>query len=110
MLLNCIFFLTCRLMSHVHTPHTHLFTHIHTCTHTHTPRLQVWLVGVSGAVAGLSKMGEEWVREIYAHQMHRLLSSTGPLRGLSSIGAGIHGLLLVPVQVGGGEACCCLLM
>lgn len=62
--------------------------------------VQVWLVGVSGAAAGFSKMGEEWVREIYAHQMHRLLSSTGPLRGISSIGTSIHGLLLVPVQVG----------
>jgi len=59
---------------------------------------KVWLVGVSGAAAGFSKMGEEWVKEIYAHQMHRLLSSTGPLRGISSIGTSIHGLLLVPVQ------------
>jgi hypothetical protein len=56
------------------------------------------LSGVSGVSAGVQKCLEEWVNEIYAHQMHRLISGTSPLRGISNIGANVHGLLMIPVQ------------
>jgi hypothetical protein len=59
---------------------------------------KVRLSGVSGAAAGVQKCLEEWVNEIYAHQMHRLISGASPLRGLSNIGANIHGLVMIPVQ------------
>lgn len=72
---------------------------------------RVRLSGVSGVSAGVQKCLEEWVNEIYAHQMHRywqrlmlinssirLISGTSPLRGISNIGANVHGLLMIPVQ------------
>lgn len=33
-----------------------------------------------------------------AHLVIRLISGASPLRGLSNIGANIHGLLMIPVQ------------
>ena len=59
---------------------------------------QVRLSGVAGVQAGIDKCLEEWINEIYAHQMHRLLSGASPLRGLSNIGADLHGLVMIPVQ------------
>ena len=77
------------------------------------------LTGISGLAAGVNRCLEEWVNEIYAHQIHRyvvcwgivdtmwyimsfysyrLLSSASPLRGISTIGANIQGLVLIPVK------------
>mmetsp|Transcript_23429 Transcript_23429/g.34384 ORF Transcript_23429/g.34384 Transcript_23429/m.34384 type:complete len:2514 (+) Transcript_23429:183-7724(+) len=59
---------------------------------------KVNLTGISGLAAGVNRCLEEWVNEIYAHQIHRLLSSASPLRGISTIGANIQGLVLIPVK------------
>ena len=42
------------------------------------------------------------MRDIYANQMHRVVSGAAPFKGLSNIGAGLQDLLLIPVKVGIG--------
>ena len=56
--------------------------------------------GLYGAPAVLERAVEAWVRDIYANQMHRVVSGAAPFKGLSNIGAGLQDLLLIPVKVG----------
>jgi hypothetical protein len=41
--------------------------------------------------------GELWVRDIYEHQMFRVLSGAAPLKALTNIGAGLQDLIVTPL-------------
>ena len=56
------------------------------------------LGGISGGASALTdKLLEAWVQDIYANQIHKVVSGTAPFRGLSNIGSGLHDLLLIPM-------------
>ena len=46
----------------------------------------------------LNHMLEAWVMDIYANQLHRVISGTAPFRGLSNIGSDLKDLILLPIQ------------
>ncbi|KAJ1433671.1 hypothetical protein B484DRAFT_326624 [Ochromonadaceae sp. CCMP2298] len=48
--------------------------------------------GVGDALLGL------WVRDVYANQLHRVVSGTAPFRGLSNIGAEFQQLMAIPMK------------
>jgi autophagy-related protein 2 len=58
----------------------------------------VKLNGVRGVPAFLQRVGEFWVKDIYANQLHRVISGTAPFRGLSNIGNDLHELLAIPLR------------
>jgi hypothetical protein len=59
---------------------------------------QTKLSGVSGLRKAFDLIIESWVKDIYANQIHRIISGTSPFKGLSTIGAGLHDLLVIPLK------------
>jgi hypothetical protein len=59
---------------------------------------KIKMSGLTGFGAVLSHSIEHWVKDIYANQMHRVISGTAPFRGLSNIGTGLQNLLLIPAK------------
>lgn len=58
----------------------------------------VKLHGIAGLQACIDRMLETWVKDIYANQLHRVISGTAPFRGLSNIGNDLHELMLIPLR------------
>lgn len=58
----------------------------------------VKLNGIQGIPTFLHQLGEFWVKDIYANQLHRVISGTAPFRGLSNIGHDLHELLAIPLS------------
>lgn len=51
-------------------------------------------VGVMGTI---NKSLEIWVNDMYERQLHRVISGTAPLRGLSKVGDGLQNLIYIPM-------------
>jgi hypothetical protein len=60
--------------------------------------VQFDLRGISGGAELGLKIAETWVQDIYKNQVHRLLSGTAALRGVSNIGASLHELMMIPLK------------
>jgi autophagy-related protein 2 len=58
----------------------------------------VKLNGVKGVPLFVQRMAELWVKDIYANQLHRVISGTAPFRGLSNIGNDLQELLAIPLR------------
>eukprot|EP01032_Pedospumella_encystans_P008179 gene8179-9738_t len=58
----------------------------------------VKLHGLNGVPPLLHGLLETWVKDIYANQLHRVISGTAPFRGLSNIGSDLHELLAIPLR------------
>lgn len=58
----------------------------------------VKLHGLAGVPPLLHGLLETWVKDIYANQLHRVISGTAPFRGLSNIGSDLHELLAIPLR------------
>lgn len=58
----------------------------------------VKLHGLNGVPPLLHGLLETWVKDIYANQLHRVISGTAPFRGLSNIGSDLHELLVIPLR------------
>lgn len=54
--------------------------------------------GVKGVPAFVSRMLEQWIKDIYSNQLHRVISGTAPFRGLSNIGNDLHELMAIPLR------------
>lgn len=59
---------------------------------------EIRLNGAQGLGACLNSMLEAWVHDIYANQLHRVVSGTAPFRGLSNIGSDLQELLTIPMN------------
>jgi autophagy-related protein 2 len=59
---------------------------------------KIKMSGLTGMTSVIERSVECWVKDIYANQMHRVISGAAPFRGLSNIGAGIHDLLFIPAK------------
>jgi hypothetical protein len=53
--------------------------------------------GVKGSGCA-QQLLEQWVQDIYANQLHRVISGTAPFRGLSNIGSDLTELLAIPLR------------
>lgn len=60
--------------------------------------VQFELHGISGGGELGLKIAEHWVEDIYKKQIHRVLSGTAALRGISNIGASLHELMMIPMK------------
>ncbi len=54
--------------------------------------------GVSGLQKLLHLILEEWIKDIYQNQIHRVVSGASPFKGLSSVGSGLADLIMIPVR------------
>lgn len=59
---------------------------------------RVRLTGVSGMAALVDGILMTWVQDIYAHQLHRVISGTLPLRSIANIGSSLSDLILIPLD------------
>ena len=58
---------------------------------------RIHLLGVSGITTAFSRSAEDWIKEIYQHQIHRLLSGYSIFKGALSIATvARQGLFVVP--------------
>jgi autophagy-related protein 2 len=59
---------------------------------------RVRLTGISGLAALFDGILQAWVQDVYAHQLHKVISGTVAFRSMSSIGASLSDLILIPLE------------